>query len=333
MNRVVLMIIPALINIARKGVKCFVILLIVAGFLSCDKQSSFVETEEEDTEEPQTFAVDEADDVEFCSCLDLENIYKTIPIVNKFLAGLPEDITKEEAFQSLATWLKSFSCNIDAKILYGTDLIWGSEQMYGVAISVKDNETIRELELDFAVIERGGNLEVTYSQIAGYLYYKQDAIHVATRLIKIDKVFDFINSLDFGVKEIQGGSYFSNMPSNTDNLQSIVNELKAKPYTNNSWVAGNMNGLNNQIVLYIRLYEMHNREYQEDWFKSMIDYQLVEDDFTNQLKDLGEDYIYGPGHIVVFYIPEEAGKHWEAKFKEYNFVRWTEMSYSRYVIR
>ena len=321
MNREVLKIIPALINNAPKSVKCFVILLLVAGFLSCDKQSSSVEPE---------------DDLEFCSCFDsFENINKTIPVVNEFLASLPDETRlnggwthKEQIFKSLVTWFKSLPCIIDASILYSDAAVYPPE-MGGITFSVKDNNTVKELYLDFAIIDH----VVTYSQIAGYYYAKQDAIHVATRLIKIDKVFDFVNSLDFCVKEIQGGTYFSNMPSNTDNLQTIVNGLKEKPYTNNSWVIGNLNGFNNQIILYIRLYEMHNRNYQEDWFKSMKEYQLVEDDFASQLEVLDEGYIYGPGHIIVFDIPEGTGKHWETKFKEYNFVRWTEMSHSRCDIR
>ena len=118
MKKLVLEIIPALMNVARKKVNCFVILLLAAGFFSCEKS--------------QTFLIDEVDDVAFCSCLNLEDINKTIPIVNKFLAGHLagilleykcggpfDDERKEQIFKSLKTWLKSFSCNIDAKILYG----------------------------------------------------------------------------------------------------------------------------------------------------------------------------------------------------------------------
>ena len=50
MKRLVLMIIPALISVMRKNflgyAKCIAILLIVAGFSSCDRQSSFAEPEE-----------------------------------------------------------------------------------------------------------------------------------------------------------------------------------------------------------------------------------------------------------------------------------------------
>jgi len=52
MKRLVLMIIPALISVMRKNVfeyaKCLVILLIAAVFFSCEKQSSSVQTDDED---------------------------------------------------------------------------------------------------------------------------------------------------------------------------------------------------------------------------------------------------------------------------------------------
>ena len=325
MKRLVLMIVPALI--------CGMVLTGCGSELATDdnKKNELMNGELDE-------AVDEdvSDDVEFCLCFDnFEDMNKTIPIVNEFLANLPDEIRlndgwthKEQIFGSLEAWLNSFPCSVDAKILYGVDLIWGQEQMRGVAISVKDGDKIRELELDFAVIEDNGNLMVTYLQIAGYVYYKQDAIHVKTKYTKIKKVFDLINSLELDVKEIQGGTYTSNMPSNLDNLQKIVNGLKAKPYTNDAWVAGNMQGFNNQIIIYIILYDMKKQEYQADWFKTMDDYQLVERDFE---KD--DDHMYGPGHIVLFQIPEETGKHWETKFLEYDFVRWSEMGYSRCTIR
>jgi len=285
-------------------------LLIVAGFFSCDKQSSIAPEE-----------------VEFCSYLNFEDINETIPIVNEFLAGLPDGISKEQTFQSLVTWFKSCPCIIDAAILYSDAAIYPPE-VAGVSISVKDNETIRELYLDFAVIDCGGYLAVTYSQIAGYFYAKQDRIHVKTKYTKIDKVFDFINSLEFDVEQIQSGWYLSTMTPSTDNLQYIVNGLKAKPYTNDSWVTGNMNGYNNQINIHITLYDMKDVDYQADWFKSMNEYQLEEHPFQEE-----DDNIYGPGHIIVFQIPEGTGKQWETKFMEYEFVRWAEKSHSRCNIR
>jgi hypothetical protein len=260
------------------------------------------------------------DDVDFCSCLNLEDISKTIPAINEFLAGLPNDISKEQTFESLEMWLNSFPCNVDAKILYGTDLIWGQEQMRGVAISVKDSDKFRELELDFAVIEHNGNLMLTYSQIAGYVYYKQDAILVKTQYAEIDKVFEFINLLDFDVKEIQGGTYLSSMPAKTATLQYVINNLKAKPYTTDSWVTGHLNWYNANFVIFLNLFNMKNADYQTDWSETMNEYKL-------------ENYINGPTHIVEFYIPEGTSEQWKTIFTSYSFVDWAELSYTRYIIR
>jgi hypothetical protein len=73
---------------------------------------------------------------------------------------------------------------------------------------------------------------------------------------------------------------------------------------------------------------MHNIDYQADWFIAMNDYKLVEYPYIGD-----DDSKYGPGHIIVFYIPEGTGKQWETKFMEYDFVRWSEMSYTRCTIR
>ena len=292
-------------NIMKSVLKNVIIVLILAISVSaCDKDPEIGST----------------DNDEFCSCLNLEDINKTIPAINEFLAGLPDSINREQTFESLETWLNSFPCNVGAKILYGTDMIWGQEQMCGVAISVKDGDKIRELELDFAVIEHNGNLILTYSQISGYIYYKQDAILVQTQYAEIDKVFEFINSLDFDVKEIQGGTYLSSMPANTETLQSVINNLKAKPYTTDSWVTGHLNWYNANFVIFLNLYDMKNIDYQADWKETMNEYKL-------------ENYINGTKHIIVFYIPEGTGEHWKTNFTNYNFVDWAELSYTRYTIQ
>ncbi|MCL2738318.1 MAG: hypothetical protein FWE30_02610 [Bacteroidales bacterium] len=255
----------------------------------------------------------------------MENIHKTIPMINEFLAGLPEVnvfSSKEELnqrFQSLTTWLNSFSCNIDARILVGVDLIWGRKQAYGVGLSIRDGEIIRQLELDFAVIESGGNLIITYSQIAGYKYYKQDAIYVKTKYSKINDVFDFINSRGLDVKHVERGCYTSSMPADSTNLEYIRGNLLAKPYVDNGFgVAAHLNWYTPGITFFVPLLDMHNRDYQADWIKTMSDYKLRELD--HQM-------------IIVFCIPENTGKRWETTFKKYDFVHWTELSYTRYTIR
>lgn len=280
-------------------------LILVTGISACDKEELEIGTDAELN-----------DDVDFCSCLNMEDIHGTIPIINEFLAELPEGITKEQTFESLEMWLNSFSCDVDAKILYGVDLIWGEEYMSGVAISIKDGEIVRELRVDFAIIDNA----TIFSQIAGYIYYKQDVIFVKTQYTEINNVFEFINLLDFDVKQIQGGTYLSSLPANTETLQNVINNLKAKPYTNDSWVTGHLNWYNANFVIFIRLYDMKNTDYQADWIETMNEYSL-------------ENYTNGTEHIIEFYIPEGTGEQWEINFTEYNFVDWAELSYTRYTIQ
>ena len=312
MKRLILMIVPALI--------CGMALTGCGSEVVTDNNTK---NELIDDELGETVDEDVSDDVEFCLWIDnLETINKTIPIVNEFLASLPDEIRlnggwahREQIFESLEIWLNSFPCDVDAKILYGVDLIWGREQMGGVSVSVKDGQKIRELELDFAVIEDNGDLMRTYLQIAGYAYYKQNTIFVKTQYTEIDKVFDFINSLDFDVREIQGGTYLSSMSANTGTLQYVISKLKAKPYTTDSWVTGHLNWYNANFVIFLNLYDMKNADYQADWKETMNEYRL-------------ENYISGPEHVVVFYIPEETGEQWETNFTNYSFVDWAELSYT-----
>ncbi len=256
------------------------------------------------------------DDLDFCSYLNLTDINQTISLVNEFLAELPNDLNNEQVFESLEAWLNSLPCNVDARILSGIDITTGQEQMFGVSISVEDGEIMRELELDFAIV----NNMLTYSQIADYLYYKQDAISVKTQYTEIDAVFEFINLVDFDVKEIQGGTYLSSMNSDTNTLQHIINTLKAKPYTTDPWVTGHLNWYNANIVIFLKLYDMKNTNYQADWIETMNEFNL-------------ENYINGPKHIILFCIPEGTGEQWEINFTEYNFVDWAELSYTKYIIR
>lgn len=280
--------------------KIIIVLLLSSGAIACDKESD----------------MELKDDKDFCSCLNMEDINKTIPIINEFLAELPDSLSKEKTFESIETWLNSFSCDVKAKILYGEDLIWGEEQMYGVSISIEDNEKVRELELDFAIIDNA----VTYTQIAGFAYLLQDVINVKTQYTEIDKVFEFINMLDFNVKEIQGGTYLSSMAADTDTLNYIIDNLKAKPYTTDTWVTGQLNWYNANIVIFLRLYDMTNKNYQIDWKETMNEYKL-------------ENYNGGTKHIIEFYIPEGTGEQWETSFSEYEFVDWAELSFTKYTIR
>lgn len=210
------------------------------------------------------------DEKDFCSCLTMEDISKTIPIVNKFLAELPDTISKEKTIDTLVTWMNSFSCNVNAKIIYRPDMQWGYDVKSGVSVAVDDNGKTRNLELDFAIIDNA----VSYSQIAGYVYYKQDLIIVKTQYSNIDPVFEFINSLDLDVNVIENGTYLSSLPADPDTLAYVIEKIEAKPYTNKIWVTGHLNWYNANMVIFVYLYGMKNKDYQIDWKATMDKYKL-----------------------------------------------------------
>ena len=284
-----------------------IMLAFVFGTSACDKNSEI-----------------EINDAEFCSCLNLEDIHKTIPIVNEFLSVIPKGVSEENKFQSLAKWLISFPCIIDTTFIRNDFGIWPDHKICGIAFSFEEDGIVKELSLDF--------LPTNPHEIVGYIYDKQNSIHVGTKLTKIDEVFSFINSLDLDVNEIQHGTYISSFPADSTNLKFIRNNLIAKPYTNEVWVTGQLNWYLPGITFFVRLYDMKMKEYQEDWIKTMGEYKLIKYDYPDYEESEIDGIIYGRGDVIVFLIPEGTGKQWEKKFREYSFVRWAEMSYTRYYL-
>ena len=250
---------------------------------------------------------------EFCSCVSLEQIDRTIPVVNQYLRSLGKNSDDEQRFQALAGWFKSFPCIIDARIISYETISEGYPPKREVAFSFMEEGIARELILGFSTINK----------VLSYHYDIINGVYVKTKKdFTIDKVFDFINSLDIDVNYIYDVTYISSMPS--ENLQYILDNLNAKPYTSegNMWrVSGYLHYLTNQIHISPRLYDIKNKDYQADWLKSMDDYQLVEDmryDFS--------------GHSIVFQIQEDPENKGTPNFEEYDFVEWAEFSYNRYMI-
>ena len=54
---------------------------------------------------------------DLCLYVNIENIDKTIPIINEFLSGLSDELNDEQQLQKLVAWLKSCACIIDAVVL------------------------------------------------------------------------------------------------------------------------------------------------------------------------------------------------------------------------
>ena len=297
MNRLVLTSIPAMISIMRKNVKCLVILLVVAGFFSCNKQSSFVDPED------------------FCSYVSVENIDKSVPIVKNFLAGISNDLSDEKKMQELATWLKSCPCIIDATVAYkcnfGPNGKWESE----IVFSYDENGTTKYLMLEI--------LNTKPLAITGY--YGPDKprdLFVKTKYYyPIDKVFNFINSSNLDIVDVRyTGAYFSTLPH--DRLETIVSGLNDKPYFNASDYGYNWRIIYGAVHFYFNkitivrptFYNMKNKDYQKDWLKTMNDFKLAE-----AIED--EDaYKEDSGYWILFRVPKGTERQWETKFKQYEFV-------------
>ena len=152
MKRVDLMSIPALISAMRKSfreyAKYFAIPVIAAVItVGCGKT---ILTNDENGGEPQTIEVDESEDVTFCSCFDVENMDKTIPFINGFLASLPNSLNDEQKLQALTTWLNSCSCITDATIVCAS-CIKTLPLQSEIAISFEENGITKSFILDISM--------------------------------------------------------------------------------------------------------------------------------------------------------------------------------------
>lgn len=149
-----------------------------------------------------------------------------------------------------------------------------------------------------------------------YKFVPTDVIIKTKGNFTIDKVFEFINGFDHDVEYIYNGIYNSKLPS--DSLEYVLNYLNSKSYTNSSgWkVSGYLHYQTNRITIFPRLFEIKNKEYQQDWLESMDILKLIEkiDAETS-------------GHIIYFHVPEGQEKEWVKKFKKYDFVEWAELNY------
>lgn len=277
----------------KTNIISIIILFLILGITGCskDEEVSRVEISEE----------------EFCPCVHLENIDKTIPLVNQYLRGSAKGLDEEQRLLALATWFKSYPCIIDARVIVH-ESYYGDRPKREIAFSFKDGGITRELILDFS----------TTNKVLSYHYDLVNGAHVRVKnYFTIDKIFDFINSLDFDVKYIDSGVYISNMSS--DNLQYILNSLNAKPYTNdgNAWrVTGYLHYSTSQITIFPKFFNIKNKDYQADWLESMNVYELIE----------------RGGYIIRFQIPEDPENRGIPKFEENEFVEWAELSYNRYTI-
>ena len=110
-----------------------VILLFLFGLTGCGKEKS-----------------QGADSEKLCAYFNSENMDKTIPIINEFLAGLPsgDSFSKDEQnLQALTKWLKSSSCVIDATILC-IGCIYTLPAISEISFTFKEKNVIQKVILD-----------------------------------------------------------------------------------------------------------------------------------------------------------------------------------------
>ena len=108
------------------------VLLLLAGFVGCDKEGQVTDSEK------------------LCSYLNIENINKTTPIINDYLAGLPSSNSFEEDEQNLQVltkWLKSCPCIIDTTILC-VSCIKTLPAQSEISFSFKEGDVTKVVTLD-----------------------------------------------------------------------------------------------------------------------------------------------------------------------------------------
>ena len=238
---------------------------------------------------------------EICPYINIENISKTYPIINKFFENQSSELSNTEKLQEFVTWLKSQPCIIEASLAYTYPYLISE-----ILFSFNENGIVKDVIYDILM---SSPLKVENH----HLEYRPRNVQVKMKnYVTIQEVFDFINSFSHEVRQIHNPCYLSTMSS--DSLQYILDCLKAKPYTNGGIpnVYGYFNNSTNRIHISLELFDMMNKDYQADWLKSMIEFQLYEPE--------------NKGYIIHFNVPEGTEKFWVAKFMEYEFVEWAELN-------
>jgi len=106
-----------------------IVLLLLVGLVGCDKEGQVTDSEK------------------LCSYLNIENINKTIPIINDYLASLKSNLNDEQKLQSLTEWLKSSSCVVDVTILC-VSCIYTLPAQSEISFSFKEGEVTKVVTLD-----------------------------------------------------------------------------------------------------------------------------------------------------------------------------------------
>ena len=105
------------------------ILLLLTGLVGCDKEGQATDSEK------------------LCLYLNIENINKTVPIINDYLATQKSNLSDEQKLQELTEWLKSCSCIDDATILC-MSCIYTLPAQSEISFSFKEVDVTKIVTLD-----------------------------------------------------------------------------------------------------------------------------------------------------------------------------------------
>ena len=100
-------------------------MILAVATAGCNQKEDEIEDDIEDEIE---------EEITLCLCSNAVDIDKTIPVVDKFLGGLSDELNYSQQLHELALWLKSCPCITDAFVLTSTP------QMNRVLISLDENE-------------------------------------------------------------------------------------------------------------------------------------------------------------------------------------------------
>jgi hypothetical protein len=128
------------LNVVKKGTVVMLCMVLMGLFFAvgCKKDDGKKDTKSQE---------------ELCLYLNSENIDKTLPIINEFLADLPNSNSfseDEQNLQALAEWLKSSPCVIDATVLCVSCILTDPAQSE-VSFSFQEGEITKIVTLDISM--------------------------------------------------------------------------------------------------------------------------------------------------------------------------------------
>lgn len=234
---------------------------------------------------------------EFCRYANVDDFYKTAPIINAHLEYLSKgDWIGGQKLLALVAWLNSKPCVISAEF---TDVYLTSLPTNLITIWL-------EGATEKIVLYIGSTLpcESDLRVAIGYQYTRPRVVIATTQPFPATStVFDFINLFDFEIQTLSNIFY----SSATHSRDYILSNLD-KPYIAGvgiAWPTGN------QVFISPTFHSMDNKNYQADWLKFMADYQLFE----------SVPFEHNSGAFITFLVPIGKENEWIDRFlSDYEFV-------------